>query len=124
MEITAAITSILLLIALAIFQVALVKGKPWENMRGGGQHVTLPTSLRIASVSSIVIYFLIILVIVDRVGFVSVLPDGWLHDNGIWILVVYFGLGIFMNLISRSVKERLLMTPVVMILFICVLLLV
>jgi hypothetical protein len=40
-------------------------------------------------------------------------------DLGIWALTAYFAVGVVMNGLSRSRKERLLMTPVALGLFAC-----
>ena len=70
----------------------------------------LPTALRIGSLVSIAVYALIALVVLDRAGVVDWLPAG-LSGVMAWVVAGYFGLGIVMNLASRSVPERLTMSP-------------
>jgi hypothetical protein len=41
----------------------------------------------------------------------------------IWVLTAYSGLGVGLNAISRSRTERLVMTPVASVLFVCCLIL-
>lgn len=72
----------------------------------------LPRRLRIASVSSIVLYVVFGIFLLSKAGMVNVIPDGMFLTTTMWVLTSYFVLGVFMNAISRSKKERALMTPV------------
>ncbi|MEX0970718.1 MAG: hypothetical protein WD046_09780 [Paracoccaceae bacterium] len=88
---------------LAVFQLALAAGAPWGVAAWGGQNPgRLPRHLRIASLVNIAVFLLAIWALLGA------LTPGWL----LWSLTAFFGLGILMNLISRSRVERLLWTPV------------
>ena len=110
-----AIVLTVVLIALAVFQLALACGAPWGRFAWGGQHRVLPAQLRVGSVVSILIYALIALVAWDRVGAVGLLPDAF-AVVAMWVIFGYFVLGIVMNAISRSKPERYTMVPVVTVL--------
>ncbi len=112
---------ITILAALSVFQIALAAGYPLGEYAWGGQHKLLPRNLRIASLFSVLIYAFIVSIIVDRAGVLDFYSTGFLNDSAIWVIVVYFGLGILMNAISRSKKERNAMTPVVLVLFLATL---
>lgn len=114
---TAAILICIVLFGLSIFQNLLIAGYPLGHFAWGGQHKILPTNLRIGSTISIGIYILIGSIILDRVGIISVYQDSSIKANSIWILIAYFGLGIVLNGISRSRPERVVMTPIVTMLF-------
>ncbi|MFU8945346.1 hypothetical protein ACLRGF_01300 [Mycetocola zhadangensis] len=101
--------------ALAVFQLALIAGAPIGRFAWGGQHRVLPSKLRIGSAVSIVLYAVFAVIILQRAELISGIPDA-LSRVGIWILTVYFVLGIVMNGISRSKPERTLMTPVCLVL--------
>ena len=104
----AAVVVSALLASLAVFQVALVAGAPLGRFAWGGQADVLPTALRIGSAVSVVLYAVIVWLVwraVDRP------EDGW-----IWVVTGYFALGIGLNAVSRSRPERLVMTPVVLVL--------
>jgi hypothetical protein len=104
----AAVLVSVLLAALAVFQVALVAGAPVGRFAWGGRSDVLPTPLRVGSAVSVVLYALIAWLVwraVDRPD------DGW-----IWVITAYFVLGIVLNAISRSRPERLVMTPIVVVL--------
>ncbi|MCW2534874.1 MAG: conserved rane protein of unknown function [Modestobacter sp.] len=102
-----------LLGCLAVFQLLLVAGAPLGRFAWGGQNVVLPTSLRIGSAVSIALYGLFALLILQTAGAVTVLPRG-LVGVAIWVLTAYFAVGVAMNAASRSRRERLVMTPVVL----------
>ncbi|MEV8267875.1 hypothetical protein [Microbacterium sp. NPDC076911] len=104
-----ALTVILLL--LAIFQLALALGAPLGRFAWGGQHRVLPPRLRVGSVIAIVIYGVIDLIAWDRVGAVDLFPELF-SEIAMWVVFAYFALGVVMNAISRSKPERYTMVPI------------
>jgi hypothetical protein len=108
--IVAAVVASVLLACLAVFQVLLAAGRPLGRFAWGGQHEVLPPALRIGSVLSVVSYAVIAWLLwraVVQAGY-----DGpWM-----WVLTAFFGVGVLMNAASRSRPERLVMTPVVLVL--------
>jgi hypothetical protein len=121
--IPAAVVGCALLAGLAVFQAFLAAGRPWGRFAWGGQHDVLPRGLRIGSAISIVLYAAFAVVMLAAAGIVDVLPEGVAHF-AIRVLTGYFLIGIVMNAVSRSRSERLVMTPVVLVLFLCCLVLV
>jgi len=107
------------IVLLAVFQVLLIAGLPLGEFAWGGQHKVLPKKLRIGSISSIFIYVLFLAIFLSKTGGVNLIQDGLLLNVLFVIMTIYSGLGILMNFISRSKKERLVMTPVAFILFVC-----
>ena len=103
------------LVALAVFQLALVFGAPLGRFAWGGQHRVLPARLRIGSGVSILIYALIDVIAWDRVGAIDVFPAQF-SEIAMWVIFGYFVLGILMNAISRSKPERYTMVPVTIVL--------
>ena len=120
MIVTAAVVAFAVLAALAVFQVALAAGAPLGRFAWGGQHDVLPRRLRIGSVASVVLYAAFAWVLAGSVSQLRVPARG--ADLGIWILTAYFAVGVLMNLASRSRPERLVMTPVALVLAACCLL--
>ena len=112
----AAITTCTILGLLALFQVALAAGAPWGEFAWGGQSKVLPRRLRIGSIVSIVIYALIAIILLERVGFLTVFGSAPVIHVATWVIFGYFALGILLNAISRSKRERYTMTPVVLVL--------
>src|SRR4051812_26424334 len=115
---TAAVVSLVLLGALAVFQGLLAAGQPLGRFAWGGQHEVLPARLRAGSLVSIALYAVFAVLILEAAGVLDLLPDG-VADVAIWVLAGYFVLGIAMNAASRSRPERLVMTPVVAVLAAC-----
>ena len=113
--ISVAVLGCVVLGALAVFQGLLVAGQPLGRFAWGGQHVVLPPGLRVGSAVSIALYGAFAVLILCAAGALAVLPPGFV-DVAIWVLTGYFLLGIVLNGISRSRPERLVMTPVVLLL--------
>ena len=117
MTTVALIILLVLLGALAVLQLALAAGAPLGRYAWGGQHDgALPARLRIGSAVSIVIYALIAVVALERAGVIDLIPGEVVETVAMWVIAVYFALGIVMNGISRSKPERYTMTPVVIVL--------
>lgn len=113
------ILALAILLALTIFQLALVFGAPMGAYAWGGQHKVLPTNLRVSSIGSIILYILFAGVIASKAGFISGLILPQTVNFSMYVFAAYFTLGIFMNAISKSKKERLVMTPVAAVLAMC-----
>ena len=89
----AAIALAVILAALAVFQLALALGAPLGRFAWGGQHRVLPAGLRVGSAVSIVVYAVIVVLALDKVGVIDIVPDG-VSDVGMWVAFGYFVLGI------------------------------
>jgi thiol:disulfide interchange protein len=104
----AAVVVTVVLAVVAVFQVALAAGAPLGRFAWGGQHRVLPTGLRIGSAISVVVYAVIAWLVWRAVD-----------QPGVWwigVITAFFGVGVLMNAASRSRSERLVMTPVVLLL--------
>jgi len=111
----ALVVAIVLLVGLAAFQIALTAGAPL-----GGKHRVLPTGLRIGSAVSVLLYALFAWIIVAAAASIDRFGDYIEPEHpGIWVLTAYFGLGVVVNLVSRSRPERFVMTPVAAVLCVC-----
>ena len=113
------IIALLLLLALTVFQFALVFGAPLGNYAWGGQHKVLPTNYRVSSVGSVILYVLFAAVIASKAGFISGIILPHTVTFSMYVFAAYFTLGIAMNAISKSKKERLIMAPVSAVLAMC-----
>jgi hypothetical protein len=101
-----------LFLSIAVFEVLVSLGVPLGEFAWGGSHVVLPRSLRIASMAAAIIWIGITLIALERGGVVSVGLNSGVSRVLVWILTALLGLGAVMNALSRSKKERLVMTPV------------
>ena len=98
----AAVAACLLLLGLAVFQALLVCG----------QHDVPPTRLRMGSAVSIVVYVVIGWVVLTR----AAQGGGGILGVATWVIAGFLLLGTAGNLASRSRSERLVMTPVALVL--------
>lgn len=107
-----AILATLILLGLGVFQLLLILGKPLGEYAWGGQNKVLPTKLRAASATSILLYVIFAWIILAWSGVVTTNASrAWLY-TGMWILTIYFATGVLLNLASRSKKERKVMVPI------------
>lgn len=111
----AALGACALLAVLAVFQIALIFGAPLGHMAWGGQHRVLPKGLRTGSAFSILIYVLFGLVLLERAGMAGFFGREEAHF-GAWAIAVYGLVGAGLNAISRSRPEKLVMTPLALLL--------
>lgn len=120
MPVLLAIVATFVLLCLAILQCMLALGAPYGHFVWGGKHQVLPTSLRVWSAISILLYAAFALVLFSRAGILHLLV-GSFANVATWILFGYFVLGIVVNAISRSKHERYTMSALYVILAACTL---
>lgn len=100
-----------MLAALAVLQGALAAGAPLGHLAWGGRHRVLPANLRAGSVVAIALYAVFAILILQRAGFISVLPETAI-GLGLWAPLAFLILGTGANAVSRSLPERRVMTPI------------
>lgn len=103
---------------ITLFQLLLAFGKPWGNLAWGGKHKKLPTSLRIGSFISAIIFILAIIVVLEKSKIFILINSDFLINVLLWIFTLIFGLSVIGNLTSKSKVEKKVMTPIAIILFI------
>ena len=101
----AAILAALILAGLICFQLLLAAGLPLGHYAWGGAHRVLPRSLRVGSVVAVFIYLAAAVGILQAASVID-LGLSQLPRVAVWILAAFFGIGVVMNAISRSRKER------------------
>lgn len=101
----AAVLAALILAGLICFQLLLAVGLPMGHYAWGGAHRVLPRSLRIASVVATFVYLALAMGILEAGGVID-LDASEVPRVAVWILAAFFGIGVLMNAISRSEKER------------------
>ena len=115
MIVVAAVLGVVVIGVLTVFQLALAGGAPWGRLAWGGSHRVLPTGLRVGSVVSVLVYAAVALVLLQGAGAVGLVPERAV-SVALWVLTGYFTLGVVMNAVSRSRPERMVMTPVALVL--------
>ena len=101
----AAILAALILVGLTCFQLLLAAGLPLGHYAWGGAHQILPRSLRIGSVVVTFIYLAIAMGILEAASVIDLVASEF-PRVAVWVLAAFFGIGVVMNAISRSEKER------------------
>ena len=106
----AAIIVAILFVSIAVFQVLLSLGYPLGEYAMGGYYKVLPKKLRIAgAVNALILLFMGFVFLQHANVFIGV---GFLSTNIlVWVITIYLGINTIANLISRSKKERFVMTP-------------
>lgn len=102
-----------------ILSILIICGFPLGEFTMGGQYKIFPKKLRILLVSQLVIQVFFIVVILQMGGFITL----WFSHNvtkiiGI-VMAIYLSLNTVMNFISKSRKEKYLMTPLSFVTAIC-----
>lgn len=102
-----------------IFQLALALGAPWGELAWGGAYTgALPTTMRLASLGSIVLLLALAAVVLIRAGLTGL---RWKPASTklVWLVVAYCGLGVIANAMSPSFWERVIWVPVTLVLLAC-----
>jgi hypothetical protein len=111
MTAVAVVLTVSILAGLALLQVLLICGLPLGNYGWGGQHRVLPPRLRVASAVAILLYAAFAALVMSRAG---ILAGGGtsLVIVSTWVLCTYCAVSIIMNAVSRSRQERIVQTPI------------
>jgi hypothetical protein len=119
---TAALIQALIALGVAAFQVALVLGAPLGEYAMGGQHPgKLPTQLRITSAASAIIMLAQSGHYLAQAGILTPLLTPGQNTIVNWFWFAFAALGLILNSISRSKKERNLWVPVLAVSAVCTL---
>ena len=106
----AAIIVAILFASIAVFQVLLSLGYPLGEYAMGGYYKVLPKKLRIAGVINALILVFMGFVFLQHANVLNGVD--FLSTNIlVWVITIYLGINTIANLISRSKKERFVMTP-------------
>ncbi len=111
MTIIIALLATFVLSILLIFQIMLIFGAPMGHYAWGGKHRVLTKELRLASVSTLLIYLGFIVIALSQAEIIHLIKPGTFLDVAVWAVAIYCYLGILVNGISRSRPERFVMTP-------------
>jgi hypothetical protein len=100
--------------------VALVAGAPWGEYAFGGQRRgALPIQLRVSSAVSALIMLAQAAHFLAQAGVFTPLLDATWNDIINWLWLAFALVGLVMNSISRSKKERNLWVPVLAVSTVC-----
>lgn len=106
----ASIVVTMIFVSIAVFQVLLSLGYPLGEFAMGGYHKILPKKLRIVSAVNALILLIMGLVFLQHTHVLQ--GFNFISTNLlVWVITIFLGLNTIANLISRSRKERFVMTP-------------
>lgn len=100
----------IMFVSIAIFQVLLSLGFPLGEYAMGGYYKVFPKKLRIASVVNAMILLFMGFVFLQHSNVLNGVDFLSTHIL-VWVITIFLGLNTMANLISRSKKERFVMTP-------------
>ena len=110
------IISAIIFTFIIVLNVLLFFGLPIGELTMGGQYKVLPKKLRVIALFSLFVQIFALLIILQTGGF---LPY-WFSIQATkiisFIFAIYLSMNTFMNLFSKSKKEKFIMTPLSLIL--------
>jgi hypothetical protein len=120
MTIAALVVALAVLIGLSVMQILIICGLPVGEYAWGGQHRVATPRLRLLAVVAIALYVGFSLLLMSRS---SVLAGGSTRMVVVatWVLFAYCAVSIALNAASRSRRERIVQTPVSILLTLSVL---
>ena len=104
---------------IAIMTVLVACGLPLGEFTMGGQYKILPKKLRVVAVVSVAIQIFAMIIILQAGGFISLLLPFKVTKYICFFFAAYLSLNTIMNMISKSRKEKYVMTPLSLIAGIC-----
>ena len=104
---------------IAIMTVLVACGLPLGEFTMGGQHKILPKKLRVAAVISVAIQIFAMIIILQAGGFIPLWLSFKVTKYICFFFAAYLSLNTIMNMISKSRKEKYVMTPLSLIAGIC-----
>ena len=104
---------------IAIMTVLVACGFPLGEFTMGGQHKILPKKLRVVAVISVAIQIFAMIIILQAGGFISLWLSFKVTKYICFFFAAYLSLNTVMNMISKSRKEKYVMTPLSLIAGIC-----
>lgn len=104
---------------IATMTVLVACGLPLGEYTMGGQHKVLPKNLRVAAVISVAIQIFAMIIILQAGGFIPLWFSFKVTKYICFFFAAYLSLNTIMNMISKSRKERFVMTPLSLIAGIC-----
>ena len=102
-----------------LFQMALALGAPWGEMAMGGKFPgRFPPMLRIGAILQMLLLAFAVLVVLSRAGLVL---ESYFEfsKSAIWFVVALCVVSATLNTITPSKKERMLWSPITIILVFC-----
>ena len=104
---------------IATMTVLVACGLPLGEFTMGGQHKILPKKFRVLAVISVAIQIFAMIIILQAGGFISLWLSFKVTKYICFFFAAYLSLNTIMNMISKSRKEKYVMTPLSLIVGMC-----
>lgn len=114
-----AILGATLFLFVVVISILVALGLPLGEFTMGGQHKVLPKKYRIMAIVSVVIQLFAIVIILQAGGFITLFFSPMITKYICFFFAIYLSLNTIMNLLSKSKKEKYVMTPLSLITAIC-----
>lgn len=114
-----ALIGALLFFAIAIMTTLVACGLPLGEFTMGGQYKVLPPKYRVAAVASIVIQLFAMVIILQAGGLLTFLFSAETTQYICFFFAAYLSFNTILNFLSKSKKERNVMTPLALAASIC-----
>ncbi|TSB46036.1 hypothetical protein [Alkalicoccobacillus porphyridii] len=101
-----------------LLQILLVFGKPYGALTMGGKYRILPLPLRVASGISAIILGTVGYLLLQQTEILPKLLPFELSRIILWAFTIFLGVNVLANIASKSRWERIIMTPLALILFV------
>ncbi|MBR2262380.1 MAG: hypothetical protein IJ916_11885 [Paludibacteraceae bacterium] len=102
-----------------VLSILIICGLPLGELTMGGQHKVFPPRLRIVLISQLFLQLFFVVILLQMGGYLPL----WFSERTTRIIAivmaVYLSINTLMNLISKSKKEKYIMTPLSLITAIC-----
>ena len=102
-----------------VLSVLIICGLPLGELTMGGQYKVFPKKLRIVLVTQLILQVFFVLIILQMGGWFSLWFSAKVTKIIGIVMAVYLSLNTVMNFISKSKKEKCIMTPLSLITAIC-----
>jgi hypothetical protein len=102
-----------------ILSILLICGLPLGELTMGGQYRILPKKFRIMAISQLIIQVFAVIIILQSGGVISLWFSYKTTAIICFIFATYLSLNTIMNILSRSRKEKYIMTPLSFLAAIC-----
>lgn len=117
--IMAAITGSIFILIILVVYLLVVLGYPYGEYIMGGKYKTLPEKMKPVWIVAIAIQLIMMLTLLQAGNIININISGKVVTVLAYIFAIYISLSVLANLASRSKKERLLMTPLSLVIAIC-----
>ena len=104
---------------IATMTILVACGLPLGEFTMGGQHRILPKKLRVVAVISVAIQIFAMIIILQAGSFIPLWFSFKITRYICFFFATYLSLNTIMNMLSKSRKEKYLMTPISLIAGIC-----